>query len=139
MNQTLSEVYKFELVRHMCIYMYGGMCSVIDKQAKQARYCHGCANSSWCSICVYIYVWRYVCHNSSACHAHKMFRPKDLNCHTFDVLNCRLLFHLTFTSLTPHHALYPVLSRLLFHLTFTALPCDLYYIVFALVHLMGTN
>ena len=60
----------------------------------------------------------------------------------FNVLNCRLLFHLTFTSLTRHHALHPVLSRLLFHLTFTSWPCGVHYYIisfFVLVHLMGTN
>ena len=39
-SETLSGVYKFELVRYMCIY---------------------------------IYVWRYICHNSSACHAYVMW------------------------------------------------------------------
>ena len=38
MSETLSGVYKFELVRH-----------------------------------IYIYVWRYVCHISSACHAYVMW------------------------------------------------------------------
>ena len=37
-SETLSGVYKFELVRYKCIY-----------------------------------VWRYVCHNSSACHAYVMW------------------------------------------------------------------
>ena len=39
-SETPSGVYKFELVRYMCIY---------------------------------IYVWRYVCHISSACHAYVMW------------------------------------------------------------------
>ena len=38
-SETLSGVYKFELMR----YVY-----------------------------IYIYVWRYVCHNSSACHVYVM-------------------------------------------------------------------
>ena len=42
MSETLSGVYKFELVRYMCIY-------------------------------IYIYVCRYMCHNSSACHAYVMW------------------------------------------------------------------
>ena len=25
------------------------------------------------AVCIYIYVWRYVCHNSSACHAYIMW------------------------------------------------------------------
>ena len=31
-------------------------------------------------ICIYIYVWRYVCHNSSACHAYIMWVELD-HCH----------------------------------------------------------
>ena len=31
----------------------------------------GYTNSSWCGKCVY--VWRYVYHNSSACHAYVMW------------------------------------------------------------------
>ena len=42
MSETLSGVYKFELVQY-----------------------------------VYIYVWRYVCHNSSACHAYVMWAELD--------------------------------------------------------------
>ena len=38
---------------------------------KRARHYQGCTNSSWCGI--YIYIWRYVCHNSSACHAYVMW------------------------------------------------------------------
>ena len=38
---------------------------------EQARHYQGCTNSSWCGI--YIYVWRYVCHNSSACHTYVMW------------------------------------------------------------------
>ena len=37
----------------------------------RAGHYQGCTNSSWCGI--YIYVWRYVCHNSSACHAYVMW------------------------------------------------------------------
>ena len=44
---------------------------VIGERAKRARHYQGCTNSSWCGI--YIYVWRYVCHNSSACHAYVMW------------------------------------------------------------------
>ena len=43
-SETLSGVYKFELVRYVYIYIY-----------------------------IYIYVWRYVCHISSACHAYVMW------------------------------------------------------------------
>ena len=32
-NETLSGVYKFELVQYMCIYMYGGMCAIIIAHA----------------------------------------------------------------------------------------------------------
>ena len=42
--------------------------SDIGERAKRARHYQGCTNSSWCSICVYL--WRYVCHNSSACHVY---------------------------------------------------------------------
>ena len=31
--ETLSGVYKFELVQYMCIYMYGGTCSIIVAHA----------------------------------------------------------------------------------------------------------
>ena len=48
-SETLSGVYKFELVRYMYIY-----------------------------IC--IYVWRYMCHNSSACHAYIMWAELG-HCH----------------------------------------------------------
>ena len=44
-SETLSVLYKFELVRY-----------------------------------IYIYVWRYVCHNSSACHAYVM-RAELVHCH----------------------------------------------------------
>ena len=44
-SETLSGVYKFELVRY-----------------------------------IYIYVWRYVCHNSSACHAYVMWAELG-HCH----------------------------------------------------------
>ena len=46
---------------------------VVGERVKQARHYQGCTNSSWCGVCVYIYkiyVWRYVCHNSSACHTY---------------------------------------------------------------------
>ena len=32
-SETLSGVYKFELVRYMCIYMYGRMCAIIVAHA----------------------------------------------------------------------------------------------------------
>ena len=38
---------------------------------ERARLYQGCTNSSWCGICVY--VWRYACHNSSACHVYVMW------------------------------------------------------------------
>ena len=38
---------------------------------ERARHYQGCTNSSWCGI--YIYVWRYVCHNSSTCHVYVMW------------------------------------------------------------------
>ena len=44
-SETLSGMYKFELVRY-----------------------------------IYIYVWRYVCHNSSACHAYVMW-VELIHCH----------------------------------------------------------
>ena len=34
-------------------------------------------NSNWCDICVYIYVWRYVWHNSSICHTYIMWVELD--------------------------------------------------------------
>ena len=46
-SETLSGVYKFELVRYMYMYI------------------------------LYTYVWRYVCHNSSACHAYVMWVELD--------------------------------------------------------------
>ena len=44
---------------------------VISERVKRVRHYQRCTNSSWCGI--YIYVWRYVCHNSSACHAYVMW------------------------------------------------------------------
>ena len=44
---------------------------ITGERVKRARQYQGCTNSSWCGI--YIYVWRYVCHNSSACHAYVMW------------------------------------------------------------------
>ena len=44
--------------------------SIIGEREKRARHYQGCTNSSWCGT--YIYVWRYVCHNSSTCHIHVM-------------------------------------------------------------------
>ena len=38
---------------------------------ERASHYQGCTDSSWCGI--YICVWRYVCHNSSACHAYVMW------------------------------------------------------------------
>ena len=35
-------------------------------------------------MCIYIYVWRYVCHNSSACHAYVMWAELG-HCHFLDV------------------------------------------------------
>ena len=54
-SETLSGVYKFELVRYVYIYIY-----------------------------VYIYVWRYVCHNSSACRAYVMW-AELVHCHFLNV------------------------------------------------------
>ena len=50
-SETLSGVYKFELVRYIYIYIY-----------------------------IYIYVWRYACHISSACHAYVMWAELG-HCH----------------------------------------------------------
>ena len=49
---------------------------------ERARHYQGCTNSSWCGIYIYIYmyVWRYVCHNSSACHAYVMWAELG-HCH----------------------------------------------------------
>ena len=33
-------------------------------------------------MCIYIYVWRYVCHNSSACHAYVMWAELG-HCHFY--------------------------------------------------------
>ena len=38
---------------------------------ERARHYQGCTNLSWCGI--YIYVWRYMCHNNSTCHAYVMW------------------------------------------------------------------
>ena len=61
----------------------------IGERAKRARHYQGCTNSSWYGIYIYIYVWRYVCHISSACHAyviwaelgqcHFLYMPAVLN------------------------------------------------------------
>ena len=49
------------------------LCVVIGERAKRARHYEGCTNSSWCGIYIYMYVWRYVCHISSTCHAYVMW------------------------------------------------------------------
>ena len=43
-------------------------CKLIDERA---RHYQGCINLSWCGI--HMYVWRYVWHHTSACHAHVMW------------------------------------------------------------------
>ena len=53
------------------VYGYKFAGTVIGERAKRVRHYQGCTNSSWCGI--YIYVWRYVCHNSSACHVYVMW------------------------------------------------------------------
>ena len=53
---------------------------LIGEQAKRVRHYQGCTNSSWCGIYIYIYVWRYVCHNSSTCHAYVMWAELG-HCH----------------------------------------------------------
>ena len=53
---------------------------LIGERAKRARHYQVCTNSSWCGIYVYIYVWRYVCHNSSTCHAYVMWAELH-HCH----------------------------------------------------------
>ena len=40
---------------------------------ERVRHYQGYTNSSWCCICVCIYVGRYMWHNSSACHAYVMW------------------------------------------------------------------
>ena len=55
------------------IYMYGGTYALIGERAKRARHNQKCTNSSWYGTYVYIYVWRYICHISSACHVHVMW------------------------------------------------------------------
>ena len=47
--------------------------ALIGERAKRARHYQGSTNSSWCGIYIYMYVWRYVCHNSSACHVYVMW------------------------------------------------------------------
>ena len=49
------------------------MVGVVGERAKRARHYQGCTNSSWCSKCIYTYVWRYVWHNSTACHVYVMW------------------------------------------------------------------
>ena len=55
---------------------------LIGERAKRARHYQGCTNLSWCGtyIYIYIYVWRYVCQNSSACHAYVMWAELG-HCH----------------------------------------------------------
>ena len=55
--ETLSGVHKFELMRYIYIYMYGGTCAIIGERAKRARHYQGCTNSSWCGIYIYIYIF----------------------------------------------------------------------------------
>ena len=50
----------------------------MGERGKRARHCQGCTNSSWCDI--YIYIWRYVCHKSSACHIYVMWAELG-HCH----------------------------------------------------------
>ena len=56
---------------------------VVGERAMRARHYQGWTNSSLCGI--YIYVWRYVCHNSSACHAYVMWAVLG-HCHFLYVL-----------------------------------------------------
>ena len=73
----------FKLTYTLCDFFFSdnhaklsdGVC-VIGEQAKRARHYQGCTNSSWCStytVYIYIYIWRYVCHISSACHVYVMW------------------------------------------------------------------
>ena len=50
----------------------------VNWRAKRASHYQGCTNSSWC--CIYIYVWRCVYHNNSACHAYVMWAELG-HCH----------------------------------------------------------
>ena len=52
--------------------------TLVGERAKRARHYQGCTNSSWCGI--YIYVWRYVCHISSACYAYVIW-AELVHCH----------------------------------------------------------
>ena len=58
--------------------------NIIGERAKRARHYQGCTNSSWCGTYIYIYVWRYVCHNSSACRAYVMW-AELVHCHFLNV------------------------------------------------------
>ena len=53
--------------------MLQNILNIIGERAKRARHYQGCTNSSWCGTYIYIYVWRYVCHISSACHIYVMW------------------------------------------------------------------
>ena len=64
---------------HLCSPALWDVCVIlVGERAKRARHYQGCTNSSCCGI--YIYVWRYVCHISSACHAYVMWAELG-HCH----------------------------------------------------------
>ena len=42
--------------RDKCQQFMENLSKIIGKRAKRARHYQGCTNSSWCSICVYIYI-----------------------------------------------------------------------------------
>ena len=46
---------------------------LINWRASEANETLSGVNSSWCGTYIYIYVWKYVCHNSSACHVYVMW------------------------------------------------------------------
>ena len=53
MSETLSGVYKFELVRYICIYVWRYVS--LNWRVSVARYYQECTNSSWCVIYIYIF------------------------------------------------------------------------------------
>ena len=60
----------------------------IGKRAKRTRHYQGCTNSSWCGICVYIYMYESTCGIIVAhayvmwaelCHSHFLYVPAVSN------------------------------------------------------------
>ena len=63
MTSHLVEILEGIITFNTCCY-----CCNWGIIGERARHYQGCTNSSWCGT----YVWRYVKHNSSACHIYTM-------------------------------------------------------------------